>query len=181
MGSVEIDELGIVKRKLRVLSIMVDLHGLEIGSCDLAVRTLKLRMAAFLRSWPISPTSFSSSSVCSCGVNFCCDLLRCVLLWLRFSCHGLREREIWNPRFLIWDWEREREIGGESMDYRDIYSIGKERDLIWWVWVYERARWASSGLVLGVAQFRLLLSFLLFSSFIHCSQYKNLNLYVQWS
>lgn len=50
MGSVEIDELGIVKRKLRVLSIMVDLHGLEIRSCDLAVRTLKLRMAAFLRS-----------------------------------------------------------------------------------------------------------------------------------
>lgn len=87
-GGMEVRNLGFIKRYLGMLSIVVDLHGLDVGSSNLAVRTLELGVAPLFETGPISLAGLSTASIGRGGVDLRRYLLRCVLLGLRLSGHG---------------------------------------------------------------------------------------------
>lgn len=83
----KIDELGLFEEDLRMTSVVVNLHGLDVRGCGLAVGTLELGVATLFRTGTVSQTGFSSAPIGGCGVNLGGDLLRRVLLRLRLSGH----------------------------------------------------------------------------------------------
>lgn len=90
-----------------MLRLVMDLHRLQIRRRDLAVRTLVLRVAAFLLARPVGEPRLSSASVGQRRVGLGLELLRRVLLRLRLACHrrlaamkGGEEDESPNPNLI---------------------------------------------------------------------------------
>lgn len=86
----EIGELGLVERDLRMASFVVDLHRFEVGSGDFAERALELSVAALVEAGAVCLAGLASATVGGGGVDLSGDLLRRVLLWFRFSGHARR-------------------------------------------------------------------------------------------
>lgn len=83
----EIHELGLFVRDLRMLRIVMDLHGLEIRSRDFGVRTLELSVTTFLFPGPIGYSRLSSASVGQRSIDLGLNLLSCMLLRLGLASH----------------------------------------------------------------------------------------------
>ncbi|KAL6977064.1 isopentenyl-diphosphate Delta-isomerase, partial [Sarracenia purpurea var. burkii] len=60
---VEIDDLGLVERDLRVLSIVMNLHQFDVRGGDLAERALPLGVSALLNSRPVGLPRLTSTHV----------------------------------------------------------------------------------------------------------------------
>lgn len=87
-GGVEIIELGVIEGDLGMASIMVDLHGLDVGGSNLAEGALQLGVAALLFAGAIGEAGLAAATVGGSGVEFGGKLLGGVLLGLSFSSHG---------------------------------------------------------------------------------------------
>lgn len=83
----EIIELRFIKRDLGMAGIVMNLHRLDIGSCDLTVRAFELGVAALVDAGPVDETGLSSAPAGGCSVDLGGYFLGCVLLWLGFSRH----------------------------------------------------------------------------------------------
>ncbi|GAB2287150.1 hypothetical protein Dimus_021536 [Dionaea muscipula] len=87
-GVMEIVELGLIEGNFRVFCIMVDLHRLDVGGGNLAMRALQFGVPALNEAGSIGQPGLSAAPVGGGGVNLGRDFLRRVLLWLRLPCHG---------------------------------------------------------------------------------------------
>ncbi|CAN6811386.1 unnamed protein product, partial [Brassica oleracea] len=79
-GQSLVEILRLLVRQLWMLRLVMDLHRLQIRRRDLAVRTLVLRVAAFLLARPVGEPRLSSASVGQRRVGLGLELLRRVLL-----------------------------------------------------------------------------------------------------
>ncbi|CAN6974913.1 unnamed protein product, partial [Brassica oleracea var. botrytis] len=79
-GQSLVEILRLLVRQLWMLRLVMDLHRLQIRRRDLAVRTLVLRVAAFLLAGPVGEPRLSSASVGQRRVGLGLELLRRVLL-----------------------------------------------------------------------------------------------------
>lgn len=84
-----IHELGLLKGDLWMTSVVVNLHGLDVRGCGLAVGTLELGVATLFRTGTVSQTGFPSAPIRGCGVDLGGDLLRRVLLGLGLPGHDI--------------------------------------------------------------------------------------------
>ena len=89
-AAMEIGDLGLVERDLGVASIVVDLHRFDVGCGYFAERALQFGVTALVETGAIGLTGFPSAAVGGGGINLSGDLLRRVLLRLRFSSHSRR-------------------------------------------------------------------------------------------
>lgn len=88
MSGVEIIDLGLIERDLRMARFVVDLHRLDVWGGDLAKRALKFGVATLLLARTIGKPRLPPAAIGGGGVDFGGNLLRRVLLGLRFSSHG---------------------------------------------------------------------------------------------
>ncbi|KAL6977063.1 isopentenyl-diphosphate Delta-isomerase [Sarracenia purpurea var. burkii] len=85
---VEIDDLGLVERDLRVLSIVMNLHQFDVRGGDLAERALPLGVSALLNSRPVGLPRLTSAHVRRRRrVDFRRDFFCRVLLRVRLPRH----------------------------------------------------------------------------------------------
>lgn len=89
MGGMEIHELGLLKGDLRMTSVVVNLHRLDIRGCGLAERALILGVATLIRTTTVSQTGFASAPIGGSGVDLGGDLLGSMLLGLGLPGHDI--------------------------------------------------------------------------------------------
>ncbi|GMH10358.1 hypothetical protein Nepgr_012199 [Nepenthes gracilis] len=81
-------KLGLIEGDFRMSSIVVDLHGFDVGGGGLAKRTLQFRVAAFVDAGTVCEPRLAAAPAGGCRVYFGGDFLGRVLLRLRLSSHG---------------------------------------------------------------------------------------------
>lgn len=84
----EVHELRLLKGDLGMTSVVVNLHGLQIGRGGLAVRALVLGVAALIGPGPVRLTGLAAASVRRRRVDLRGYLLGRVLLRLGLPGHG---------------------------------------------------------------------------------------------